>query len=85
LSKIIVSAHGWATDTSGGPHFTDVPVDHPFYGFVETAYHHGIISGYDDGTFRPGAPATLGQIAKIIYNAISSGASSGEAPTPHKP
>jgi hypothetical protein len=85
VSKIIVSAAGWATDTSGGPHFTDVPVDQPFYGFIETAYHHGIISGYADGTFRPGAPATRGQIAKIVYNAVRSGASSGKAPALHKP
>ena len=71
LSKIVVMAADWAIDTSGGPHFRDVPPSNPFYGFVETAYHHNIISGYADGTFRVGASATRGQIAKIVYGAIA--------------
>ncbi len=70
LSKIVVGAQGWALDTSGGPHFTDVAVGSTFYGVVETAYHHGIISGYNDGTFRPGTGATRGQIAKIVWGAL---------------
>jgi len=37
---------------------------------VETAYEHGIISGYSDGTFRPGNNATRGQIVKFVYCAI---------------
>ena len=71
LSKIVVVAQGWAIDTSGGPHFTDVPTTNPVYGVIETAYHHGVISGYADGTFRWGANATRGQIAKIVYNALT--------------
>jgi beta propeller repeat protein len=70
LSKIIVVAQGWTQDTSGGPHFSDVPVGNIFYPFVETAYHHGIISGYSDGTFRPATGATRGQIAKIVWGAL---------------
>ena len=70
LAKIVVLAWGWAVDTSGGPHFSDVPPDSPFYGMVETAFHRGIISGYGDGTFRVGANATRGQISKIVYSAI---------------
>ena len=46
LSKIIVLAEGWSIDTSGGPRFTDVPASNPFYRYIETAYHRGIISGY---------------------------------------
>ena len=71
LSKIVVTAAGWPLDTAGGPHFSDVPTTNPFYSFVETAYHHAIISGYSDGTFRPGNDATRGQIAKIVYTAIA--------------
>jgi hypothetical protein len=73
LSKIIVSAQGWAINTTRGPHFTDVPASNSFYGYIETAYSHAIISGYSDGTFRPGNNATRGQIAKIVYNAITQG------------
>jgi hypothetical protein len=56
------------------PTFTDVPQDHPFFSFVETAREHGIVSGYGCGTgcleFRPGNNATRGQIVTIVYNAI---------------
>jgi hypothetical protein len=70
LCKIIVNAQEWAIDTTGGPHFEDVPVSDTFYGYVETAYNRSIISGYSDNTFRPGNNATRGQICKIVYNAI---------------
>jgi hypothetical protein len=71
LSKIVVTAEGWSINTSGGPHFSDVPTSHGFYSYIETAYNHGIISGYADGTFRPGNSATRGQISKIVYEAIT--------------
>jgi hypothetical protein len=70
LSKIVVSAAGWTPVTPPSPHFSDVPADHPFFAFVETAYYHEIISGYSDGTFHPGSDATRGQIAKIVYYAV---------------
>jgi hypothetical protein len=78
LSKIIVLAQSWAIDTTGGPHFVDVPPTNPFYGHIETAFNHGIISGYNCGGdgepcpgtyFRWGNNATRGQISKIVYNA----------------
>jgi 5'-nucleotidase/2',3'-cyclic-nucleotide 2'-phosphodiesterase/3'-nucleotidase/5'-nucleotidase len=71
LSKIIVNAQGWVANTTGSPHFTDVPSSNPFYSFIETAYNHGIISGYSDNTFRWGNPATRGQISKIVYLALN--------------
>ncbi|MGI8586143.1 MAG: S-layer homology domain-containing protein [Chloroflexia bacterium] len=71
LCKIIVGAQGWAINTTGGPHFTDVSISNTFYGVIETAYNHGIISGYSDGTFRWGNNAIRGQIAKIVYLALT--------------
>ena len=71
VAKIVVLSAGWAVDVTGGPHFTDVEVGSTFYDYIETAYNHGIISGYGDGTFRPGDSATRGQIAKIVYNAVA--------------
>jgi hypothetical protein len=71
LCKIVVLGEEWTIDTSGGPHFTDVPVSDPFYGYIETAYNHNIITGYADATFKPGNNATRGQIAKIVYSAIT--------------
>ena len=66
LCKIVVQAHQWPIDTSGGPHFTDVYVGTPFYASIETAYNHGVITGYNDGTFRPDNNVTRAQLAKII-------------------
>ena len=71
LAKIVVLAEGWGINTQGGPHFTDVDTNNPFYAFIETAYNRGIISGYADGTFRPGNNATRGQISKIVYAAVT--------------
>jgi hypothetical protein len=69
LSKVIVLGEGWAIDTSGGPHFSDVPADSTFYAYIETAVNHGIIGGYSDGTFHPSDNVSRGQIAKIIVGA----------------
>lgn len=71
LSKIVVTAEGWPIDLHGAPHFSDVQAGSAFYGYVETAYYRGIISGYSDGTFRPGNNAIRGQIAKIVYGAVT--------------
>jgi hypothetical protein len=49
--------------------FTDVPTDHTFYANIRCLACRGIISGYADGTFRPGNDITRGQIAKMVSNA----------------
>jgi hypothetical protein len=43
--------------------------DNPFYVFIETAANAGIVSGYDDRTFRPNANVTRGQLSKIVVSA----------------
>jgi len=71
LCKIVVEAMQWGIDTTGGPHFTDAPPSNPFYGYIEAVYSHSVISGYADGTFRPGSYATRGQIRKIVHLGIT--------------
>ena len=70
LSKIAVVAavhvFGWDLLNPVTPTFVDVPRDNPFYEYIETAYCHGVISGYADSTFRPGFYAIRAQIAKIV-------------------
>jgi hypothetical protein len=70
LCKIVVLGEGWGIYTPPTPTFRDVPTDHAFYQYVETAYRHGIISGYTCGTgcleFLPGNNVTRGQLCKII-------------------
>ena len=36
--------------------------------YIQTMVAQGVISGYTDGTFRPNANITRGQMAKILYN-----------------
>jgi endoglucanase len=48
--------------------FSDVPAGSTFYTYVHCLACRGIISGYGDGTFRPGNSVTRGQLAKIVSN-----------------
>ena len=84
LSKIaVISANqvfGWDLINPPAPTFTDVPVDSPFYTYIETAYCHGVISGYSDGTFRPQNNAIRAQISKIVCNVSQNPASTCPAP-----
>ena len=66
FSKMIVAAEEWPIVLPARPTFSDVPANNPFYGVIETAYAHGVISGYADGTFRPNNNITRGQISKLI-------------------
>jgi hypothetical protein len=71
ITKIVVEAREWVPYAPPAPTFNDVPTNHPFFAYIETAYSRGIISGYADGTFRPFNDATRGQIAKIVHMAIT--------------
>ena len=70
LSKIIVSARAWTLLDPQTPSFTDVPPGSTFYPFIETARAHNIVGGYGDGTFRPTAEATRGQLSKMLHEAL---------------
>jgi hypothetical protein len=48
--------------------FNDVPPTNPFYDAIRCLAGRGIVSGYDDGTFRPNNEVTRGQLAKIVSN-----------------
>ncbi|MBF6613987.1 MAG: S-layer homology domain-containing protein, partial [Chloroflexi bacterium] len=50
--------------------FSDVPPSNTFYANIECLACKGIVSGYDDGTFRPNNQVTRGQIAKIVSNSV---------------
>jgi hypothetical protein len=45
-----------------------VPPGSTFYPYVTCLACRGVVSGYPDGTFRPGANVTRGQISKIVSN-----------------
>ncbi len=48
--------------------FTDVPATNPFYTYIRCLACRGIVSGYDDHTFRPFNNVNRGQMAKIVSN-----------------
>ena len=50
--------------------FPDVKSTHFASGYIESAVKRGIISGYPDGTFRPNATLTRGQMAILIERAF---------------
>jgi hypothetical protein len=50
--------------------FSDVPPTHTFYAFVRCLACRDVISGYADGTFRPGNNVTRGQLSKMASNAL---------------
>ncbi|HMA38008.1 MAG TPA: S-layer homology domain-containing protein, partial [Chloroflexia bacterium] len=89
LSKIDVVAAGWSLRNPPLGSFTDVLPGTAFYEFVETAYCHGVISGYTCGGvgepcdstnrpyFRQYNQATRGQIAKIVDLSITGSSSCG--------
>jgi trimeric autotransporter adhesin len=69
MTKIVVLAFGIDIYTPPTPTFSDVPANHTFYQYIETAAYNGIVSGYADGTFRPGNDVTRGQLSKIVVEA----------------
>src|SRR4051794_32100762 len=54
--------------TSCALYFTDVPGSQPFYGPILCLACQGVLSGYEDATFRPNAGITRGQVAKLVAN-----------------
>ncbi|HET6262331.1 MAG TPA: S-layer homology domain-containing protein, partial [Chloroflexia bacterium] len=63
--------------TASKQQFSDVPASHPFYSYIQAAYERGLVSGYADGTFKPDAPVTRGQLAKVAV--LAAGLASGAA------
>jgi Tol biopolymer transport system component len=74
VAKFVANAAGF-TDAipPSRQTFADVPPANPFWLFIERTAAHGVVGGYSDGTFRPGAPVTRGQTSKFIANAFFSG------------
>jgi uncharacterized protein YkwD len=80
FSKMAAVANSWPLITPSQPSFTDVPRTHAFFTYIETAKSRGVVNGYPDGSFRPDALVTRGQLAKMV--ATSEGWSPLEPPNP---
>lgn len=50
--------------------FSDVPATHSYKAAIEQAYNMNIVSGYEDGTFKPDAPINRAEVAKLMSKLI---------------
>ncbi len=69
LTKMLVLMEGIEPVAPQVPSFRDVSRAHVFYSYIETARASGIIAGYSDGRFRPDAPVSRAQVAKMVVRA----------------
>lgn len=51
--------------------FTDVPVSHWAYKYINSLYYFGITNGFNDGTFRPDGFITCEEAVKMIITSLS--------------
>ncbi len=56
-----------AAETVGGSAFTDVEENAYYAPYIAWASENGIVSGFEDGTFRPDESVTREQTAAILY------------------
>ncbi len=70
-AKLIVLGAQFTINTINGSSFSDVPENRWSYDYVETVYANGIVSGYQDATFRPGNNINRAEIAKLVSGAMS--------------
>jgi hypothetical protein len=68
---VLVRAFGWHTDTTGGPHFSDVPTTNWAYAYVETLYNKGISSGCAAGKYCPDDAASRAQFVTLLVRGLN--------------
>jgi hypothetical protein len=73
-----LSISGSADDTSQLPVFSDV-AGSPYFSAIMELAKRGIIGGFEDGTFGPGAPVTRQQFAKMIVKTLDLTVTGAEA------
>lgn len=61
---------------AGAATYTDVPSNHEFAEEIATVSQLGLMKGYTDGTFKPAASITRGELATIIHRALGNPAPS---------
>jgi hypothetical protein len=66
LAKMLFIARDWSLESPTMTEFSDVNWNDWFYSYTQAASSAEVMSGYEDHTFRPNAPATRAQVAKIL-------------------
>ena len=70
LGGVGIAWHRKVSPPPGAPTFGDVPVDHPFFQFVEALAASGITAGYSNGNYGVNDPLTRGQMAVFLSKAL---------------
>ena len=74
FSKIIITSLNLAEEAKNllnvPSTFRDVSSSHWARGYIELAYEFGIITGYEDGTFRPERPVRRDELTTMIVRAL---------------
>ncbi len=68
--SLAMSAGLFAMNASAAT-FSDMSPDHWAYDTVNLMVQKGVITGYDDGTFRPDDPITLQEVAALALRAVN--------------
>ena len=70
IAKILAGILGLDTNDVVDPGFTDVLPSDSYYGAIAALAQAGIISGYEDHTFRTNEPLQRNHLAKILVKAF---------------
>ena len=79
-SSAVFTISGGAQSVSALP-FTDLPADYWADGAISKLYTKGLVSGYPDGTFRPGEAVTRAEFVAMLARALDLSVVTPEAPT----
>lgn len=74
FTKLIVFILGYQDQSYSACDFPDVDPSHWAKNYIQTAYNLGIISGFEDGSFRAEEPVTYEQALKMIVCTLGYGA-----------
>ena len=66
-------------DASDDMMFSDVAEGHIFWGDISCLAYYGVTIGYGDGTFRPGADVSNGEMVLFMERAAAAGGADAEA------
>jgi lysophospholipase L1-like esterase len=70
LSKVLVKALAMPENPSSKVVFRDVPSSYWGAVYIRTLSTHGIVNGYSNGQFKPGAPITRAEFSVIAFRVL---------------
>lgn len=70
ICSLVLGADGANALATAEAPFVDVPADHVFAGHIAYCVSEGIVSGYEDGTFRPAGTLSSNAFMKMLLGAL---------------